>query len=540
MVFDSVAEVVASTSLSVGMTISTLGYYTRGDGGGNDYEIVTAATGTVDGGSYINLATHQAKGLFTGYAINVKQFGATGDGATDDSTPIQSAINYVEGLSGTSSPTVVSEANITVTLSGDLYAIASGLTITKNINFTGGSLVALSGFTGTFMLTISAGAERAVISDIDFDGGLEELVAGTPSTWSRYADIISCSAYRVVIKDVLGIHFPNYGLRMIETQECSVTNVLMREWAFSEQGTTYGTLRTAKAFSVEGADGKFVSCVGAQSLYTLYVSGALNMFTSCHFYNGASTDTTEDVNVFLDNTENTMLTGCYFDNGSLYIKDSFNHNITGGHFQRTGTATNTSGIKTDTAAVTDLVSGLSVVGCTFNGTYTNGEIQFSGTGSYSDDLFKQINWIGNIRSDGNPAWYEAKFSGASFIDLGSSTHQASGTSFDIKSNKALRISADYDANSAPTDSTIILSTDAVDRWTVESSGAFLPFADNTYVIGDSTHRAFNVFSNRYTIMDGVGAPATVAGHATIYIDSVDGDLKIKFGDGVIKTIAVDT
>ncbi len=36
------------------------------------------------------------------------------------------------------------------------------------------------------------------------------------------------------------------------------------------------------------------------------------------------------------------------------------------------------------------------------------------------------------------------------------------------------------------------------------------------------------------------APGTVAGMAQIYVDTADGDLKVKFGDGTVKTIVVDT
>jgi len=41
------------------------------------------------------------------------------------------------------------------------------------------------------------------------------------------------------------------------------------------------------------------------------------------------------------------------------------------------------------------------------------------------------------------------------------------------------------------------------------------------------------------IKDGVTAPSTVSGFAQIYVDTADGDLKIKFGDGTIKTIVTD-
>lgn len=42
------------------------------------------------------------------------------------------------------------------------------------------------------------------------------------------------------------------------------------------------------------------------------------------------------------------------------------------------------------------------------------------------------------------------------------------------------------------------------------------------------------------VADGITPPATAAGWAYIYVDSGDGDLKVKFGDGTVATIAVDT
>lgn len=42
------------------------------------------------------------------------------------------------------------------------------------------------------------------------------------------------------------------------------------------------------------------------------------------------------------------------------------------------------------------------------------------------------------------------------------------------------------------------------------------------------------------LTDGITAPSTSAGYAQIYVDTSDGDLKVKFGDGTVKTIATDT
>lgn len=42
------------------------------------------------------------------------------------------------------------------------------------------------------------------------------------------------------------------------------------------------------------------------------------------------------------------------------------------------------------------------------------------------------------------------------------------------------------------------------------------------------------------IVDGVTAPSATAGLVKFYVDTADGDLKVIFGDGTIKTISVDT
>lgn len=43
-----------------------------------------------------------------------------------------------------------------------------------------------------------------------------------------------------------------------------------------------------------------------------------------------------------------------------------------------------------------------------------------------------------------------------------------------------------------------------------------------------------------TLTDGASIPIASAGNTYIYVDSADGDLKVKFGDGTVKTISVDT
>lgn len=126
-VFDSVAALKAAAELTAGVKCRTLGYYEPGDGGGNDYEIVAAGTGTDDGGSHIDLAGSglQARGLFGGWA-SVKQFGA---GSLDDHAAINAALLSGLAVDFGSGQYVVKEP-ISVAMQSNLHIRSDGAKIT--------------------------------------------------------------------------------------------------------------------------------------------------------------------------------------------------------------------------------------------------------------------------------------------------------------------------------------------------------------------------------------------------------------------------
>ena len=119
-VFTNVAALVATDDLDVGQVVKTKGYTTANDGGGAEYIIVATATGTDDGGSYLDLALNQAE-LIISTSINVKQFGAKGDGITDDTLPIQASIDSL----------------LVANLTKGTYLITSQLTLTDNQSIVG-------------------------------------------------------------------------------------------------------------------------------------------------------------------------------------------------------------------------------------------------------------------------------------------------------------------------------------------------------------------------------------------------------------------
>lgn len=100
IVYKSVAEMKADSLLSAGMTACTLGYYSPNDGGAGTYIIRAKADGDVDdGGSLHELVSGLIAELVAeNGTVNVKQFGAHGDGVTDDSDAFIRCCNKVTGL----------------------------------------------------------------------------------------------------------------------------------------------------------------------------------------------------------------------------------------------------------------------------------------------------------------------------------------------------------------------------------------------------------------------------------------------------------
>ena len=100
-IFNSVSDLQAA-SLTAGQLTQTKRYFAGQDGGGATYLIKTAVdyAGTPDEYGDHTLANGNVAVLQTEGSVNVKQFGATGDGTTDDTASIQAAVSSLPNRGG--------------------------------------------------------------------------------------------------------------------------------------------------------------------------------------------------------------------------------------------------------------------------------------------------------------------------------------------------------------------------------------------------------------------------------------------------------
>lgn len=132
IVYQSVAEMKADSFLSAGMTACTLGYYAPNDGGAGTYIIrAKQETDVDDGGSVHELTSGLVAELVVeNGTVNVKQFGAKGDGMTDDTNIIKTAIAFINN----SNNILVCHNNYLVSETLD---IKTNVTFLGNITYTG-------------------------------------------------------------------------------------------------------------------------------------------------------------------------------------------------------------------------------------------------------------------------------------------------------------------------------------------------------------------------------------------------------------------
>lgn len=171
--YNSVDEMKAGETAIVGRSCVTLGYYAPNDGGGAVYIIRQKKESDVDdGGSILVLDNGNVAELLVDGEVNVKQFGARGDGTTDDLNPITksidlySTIKIPDGKFYVSNSIIVKQSHKKLLLGQNTYIFTG-----KNKTTTGGTLQIFGAQRQAGNIPTSEDEITAYIEDIYINGG---------------------------------------------------------------------------------------------------------------------------------------------------------------------------------------------------------------------------------------------------------------------------------------------------------------------------------------------------------------------------------
>lgn len=201
---DSVSDL-RSYDASVGEVVATKGYYTPNDGGNSFFVVRADSSDTDDGGSIIILDNGNVAELITDGTVTPEQFGAKGDGVTDDADAVQNAINFGETINLTKK-----------------YLLGTQLVITKSVHLIGAKNTRKVSADSTFVITDDFSDGAIIRLDTSVDGYLTGVYIENLNITGNYTDgdasgvtgiYVPDSCYHLTFRNVQ-IAYCHYGWNM--------------------------------------------------------------------------------------------------------------------------------------------------------------------------------------------------------------------------------------------------------------------------------------------------------------------------------------
>lgn len=291
-VFDTIGDVakaVENGEIRVGNYVRTLGFYSKGDGGGCHYTLVA------DGGD-VTVGSIMAKVTESGCA-NVKMYGAKGDGVADDTAVIQKLLNADSKLTEIYFPKGKYLVTSPLTISKAVHIYGDGFGQTgENTNGSGDGLSTIIANTNGvgFLINALKYIFNVIIENLEIDG------------YNKCANGIAL--YSGVMCSFLNLHVRN----------CQNTGILIS----NNLGYLCQFNRVCNYDYVYG-----VSAVTENSA-ALKISGNTDNFTTQNYVENIRSLCKNNA-IVLSHTDNNVFTKCYgysVNSKMLLLTDSANNN----------------------------------------------------------------------------------------------------------------------------------------------------------------------------------------------------------------------
>ena len=348
--FNNVAEMKAAENLVNGSKCSTLGYYEVNDGGNATYKVRTITNeDVVDEGSIIALNDDSLIAeLIISDEINIKQFGAKGDGTTDDTNAFKNAISLEKPI---------------YVPNGD-YVIKDNLTIRSNLrgeNNYSSHLLFDSLANNTYGITLGVGYLKVInlrITSTDTTQNVGTNIAynGINTTGKLYINLDNLYITNFNIGVNLGINCWNNTFNTIRVTNCNTGIYLSEE---CNDDTFYDCIIKACKKGFHKIHGTTVNIIGGDfsyneigiilenhgdlniygtyfelnSQYSISATWGMNAFdkisvkncsftennatTRIFYFNGTSTSSATIENCYFRNVGDTNITMCQYQTSSL-------------------------------------------------------------------------------------------------------------------------------------------------------------------------------------------------------------------------------
>ena len=440
------------------------------------YEAAIAASsgsslvGFIQSGTGAVATTVQAKLRQT---VSVKDFGAVGDGTTDDTAAIQAALNAAYQVflpTGTFRIT----STITISSAGSLIGEGFGSIIVNNAVtrgvFTAGNNVIIANLrvVGTGSTTGHVDGRGA----IHCENATNVIIDNVKVVDARSTGISIGSCTNVQISNFIVDNTLEHGLYLADSDRVNVTN-----------GNIYNAGQLEPATVSYGTGFKIAACTDIAA---------------------------NNVQTFL-----SYAYGCIVEGYITKSADRINFN----NVSAQGGAIGYSGLR-----ITNYVNGLNILGGFYRGEYGITNFSSDGIG------IPQNIYFSDVRAQGGTSFGLRVYYGSNVNVFGG--QYISGTTNTIF--------IDATAGTVNIFSNAVVTNGGTNTfgYSIDSSGNLIPIK-STQTIGDTTYPVDSIVSNKLAISDSITAPSTLTGYAQIYVDSTDGDLKVKFGDGTVKTIVTD-